>query len=75
MLNLPHALAMSQTEQLLYVADRENFRTLSYSFLTGKFNRTYQENFNDRVFSITYASGNNYNSSGTFFLNYMFSIF
>ncbi|KAL0278697.1 UNVERIFIED_CONTAM: hypothetical protein PYX00_000444 [Menopon gallinae] len=53
-LNVPHALALSLDQRLIFVADRENYRTLSYKMETGNFVHSYLDK--RPIYSVTYSS-------------------
>lgn len=53
---VPHALALANELNLIYVADRENGRILSFCATNGTFQREYKHStIGSRIYSVAYA--------------------
>lgn len=64
--NVPHALALASELNLLFVADRENGRILSFYATNGTFHKEYQnlKYIGPLIYSIAYAGGRLYVING-----------
>lgn len=68
MLNIPHAVSLAQKEKILYVADRENYRVLSYNSSTGTFVKIFAEELSARIFSVAFSNTNNSKTKSKYIL-------
>ena len=60
---IPHSLSLDQDKGLLFVADRENGRVLTFDTQTGHYRDVYK-GFGEKVFAISYSP-----LQGTFIAN------
>ncbi|KAK6617165.1 hypothetical protein RUM44_005496 [Polyplax serrata] len=64
MLNVPHAVTIGEKENVLYVADRENFRVISYNSTNGRSKDVFAAELKRQVFSVALSNIRNASYQG-----------
>lgn len=72
MLNVPHAVTIGEKENVLYVADRENFRVISYNSTNGRSKDVFAAELKRQVFSVALSNIRNASYQGKWKLEWKY---